>query len=116
MTTDSTEDGKISESIFDQIYFRITKGSASKHIRSLFCRESSLLNLLANVMDPDHFGQLNPDPHQIGKLDPDQHRSEKQDPDPHQIKKLDPDPYQSKKQNPDPQQKCGGLRGSFWSS
>jgi len=44
-------------------------------ILSLFHRESSLFNLLANVTDPDHFGQLNPDPHQIEKQDPDPHKS-----------------------------------------
>jgi hypothetical protein len=54
------------------------------HILSLFCRESSLFNLIDNATDPDHFVQMALVPHQIEKLDPDPHQSEKQDPDPHQ--------------------------------
>jgi hypothetical protein len=62
---------------------------ASMHILSPFCRESSLLNLLANVTDPDHFWKLVPDPRQIKKLDLDPHQSEKQNPDPHQNEKVE---------------------------
>jgi hypothetical protein len=39
------------------------------------------------LMDPHHFGKLDPDPHHSGRLDPDPHQSEKQDPDPHQSEK-----------------------------
>jgi hypothetical protein len=85
------------------------------HILSLFCRESSHLNLLAKATDPDHFVHMAPDPHQFEKLnpDPDRHQSEKQDPDRHQNEKVDaleghlgavegPNMGKSELSNPDP--------------